>query len=191
FYRTKSHNSSSSTFRFAVSFPRPPRSPRFPYPTLFRSVQHLFLSEEFLYSIRQRNPIPEPFSLVSLHLDAVGRNRPQPPDEPVRPPLYFSVGISPQEEVSLQHFPERERGHLRVRHVVENIIQRVIRRSLFPAARDPLIDVKRKRSHRLRNHPNTSIDRRVVDGVFFVDVHTGIGRRATEDPRKIVPSKAR
>src|SRR5690606_24717555 len=71
-----------------------------------RNVQHLFLSEEFLYSIRQRNPIPEPFSLVSLHLDAVGRNRPQPPDEPVRPPLYFSVGISPQEEVSLQHFPE-------------------------------------------------------------------------------------
>ena len=78
-----------------------------------------------------------------------------------------------------QSFPEDERGHLRIRLIVQQKVQRMVSGFLGAVVR-LLIDLKWQRSDGFRENSHTRIDCRHLHGGAFVDSLSGSGSSQEE-----------
>ena len=98
---------------------------------------------------------------VNLHLVRQQRVQPQHPAPAV--PYDLRIGIPPDQKMAHKRLPEHKRSHLRVRLVMQEIIQRMVIHPLLPPPRIP-VQMHRQGSNRLRQNPHTGIDRRGLHG---------------------------
>ena len=98
---------------------------------------------------------------VNLHLVRQQRVQPQHPAPAV--PYDLRIGIPPDQKMAHKRLPEHKRSHLRVRLVMQEIIQRMVIHPLLPPPRIP-VQMHRQRRHSLRQNPHTGIDRRGLHG---------------------------
>ena len=67
------------------------------------------------------------------------------------------VGITPEEQMCHEGFPEHERTHLRVRLVVEQAVERMVKRHCLAAAVRVFVEVQRQFCHSLEQYADTGI----------------------------------
>ena len=118
---------------------------------LGRAVRHPVLIHQFIarptypHPIRAQRPQRQYVARVSVALD-------------------FAIGVAPQRQMPHQRFPQLERGHLRVRLVVQHPVQRMRRRPLLAAAVQSPEHRQRQAGHRLGQQPHARPHRRHAQG---------------------------
>ena len=79
-----------------------------------------------------------------------------------------------------ERFPEYEGTHLRVRLIVEQVVQRMIQRLLLPAILFVTVEVQRKPRHRFRQDADAGVHGGHLHGGTLIDVLAGGGAAEEE-----------
>ena len=101
--------------------------------------------------------------IVPVNLHPVRQQRIQPQHPAPAVPYDLRISIPPDQKMAHKRFPEHKRSHLRVRLVMQKIIQRMVIHPLLPLPRIP-VQMHRQGRHSLRQNPHTGIDRRSLHG---------------------------
>ena len=119
------------------------------------------------------------------HLLHVRRDqRPDRLDAPGKVVLDERVGVAGEERVHHQRLAEVHRGHLRVGRVVQQAVQRMIRRPLLAAVLRPPVDVQRQRGHILAQHAHAGLHGGQAHGLVLAHGHARVrGHHARRDHR--------
>ena len=107
-------------------------------------------------AVKEKKPAP----LIPVHLHPVRHQRVQRRHFPLAVADDLAVGVAPQEQVRHQRLPEHEGSHLRVRLIMEQEIQRMVRRLFLAPVPVMPVKLQRQPRHRLRQDPHARIHRR-------------------------------
>ena len=134
-----------------------------------RNVQHIRGLQRDRIALRGRVGVDKRACLaIPVHLHAVREQRVQAGNVVLARADDLAVGIAPQQQMAEHDLAQDEGGHLGVRLIVEDSVQRMICR-LLTAGFGLLIDRQRQGRDGFSDHTHAGIDRGHLHGVLGVD----------------------
>ena len=124
--------------------------------------------------------VVEPALGVPVHHHAVWHQRIEGDDLALAVADDLGVGVAPQEQMGHERFPEYEGTHLRVRLIVEKIIERMVQRLFLAAILLVAVEVQRQTRHRFRQDADAGVHGGHLHGGTLVDVLAGGGAAEEE-----------
>ena len=106
--------------------------------------------------------------IVPVNGHAVGHQRVQRNDLAFPVSDNLGVGVAPQQQMGHGGFPKHKAGHLRVRLVMENAVQRMLQRLFLTSALPVLIQVYRQTGDGFGQNADAGVDRRHLHGGAFI-----------------------
>ena len=124
--------------------------------------------------------VVEPTFGVPVHHHAVWHQRIESNDLALAVADDLGVGVAPQEQMGHERLPEYEGTHLRVRLIVEKIIERMVQRLFLPAILLVAVEVQRQTRHRFRQDADAGVHGGHLHGGTLIDVLAGGGAAEEE-----------
>lgn len=101
--------------------------------------------------------VVQPPALISVHGHLAGHQRVQSNDLVLSVADDLRVSISPEKQVRHERFPEHEGTHIRVRLIVKQAVERMVKRHCLAAVVFVFIKVQRQTRDSLRQDADTGI----------------------------------
>ncbi len=117
--------------------------------------------------------------LVSVYRHLVGHQRAQSYDLVLSVADDLCIGVAPEEQVCHECFPEHERTHLRVRLIVKQVVERMVKCHCLAAAVRVFVEVQRQSRDSFRQDADAGIHGCHLHGGAFR--HCFAGCRAAEE----------
>ena len=124
--------------------------------------------------------VVEPTLGVPVHHHTVWHQRIESDDLALSVAYDLGVGVAPQEQMGHERLPEYERTHLRVRLIVEKIIEWMVQRLFLAAILLIAVEVQRQTRHRFRQDADAGVHGGHLHGGTLVDVLAGGGAAEEE-----------
>lgn len=132
--------------------------------------------------------VVQPTVFVSVHRHLVGHQRVQGYDLVLSVSDDLCIGVAPEEQMCHECFPEHERTHLRVRLIVEQVVEWMVVCHCLAATIRVFIEVQRQSRHCLGQYADTGIHGGHLHGGAFR--HRFAGCRAAHEKGVVAARRA-
>ena len=145
-------------------------------------MQHILGVQLHSAALRGGVSVGQPAAGIPVHLHAIRQQRVQAQDAGLAAADDLAVGVAPQEQMAEHGFPPDKAGHLGVRLVMEQAVQRMFH-GLLAAFLRRFIHAQRQAGDGFSDHAHAGVDRGHLNRIFRVDRLAGGGRAEVEGRR--------